>query len=93
MIIQLLLLALQVYFWIVIMTVVVSWLVVFDAINTRNKWVFKFCDFLNKATNPVIMRLRKVVPPMGGIDITPMIVIFGIYFLENMLHRLAYSLG
>lgn len=91
-IIQLLLLALQAYFWILIMTVVVSWLVVFDAINTRNKWVYKFCDLLNKAPNPLILRLRKIVPPMGGIDITPMIIIFGIYGLQRMLINLDYSL-
>ena len=91
-IIDLLLLALQIYFWIIIMTVVVSWLVVFDVLNTRNKLVFKFCNLLNAVTNPLILRLRKFIPPLGGVDLTPMIVIFGIYILQNLLVRLQQSL-
>lgn len=91
-IIDLLLLALQIYFWIIIATVVVSWLVIFDVLNTKNKWVFKLCNFLNQITNPLIIRLRKVVPPLGGVDLTPMIVIFGIYILQNILVHLRYSL-
>ena len=91
-IIDLLLLALQVYFWIIIMTVVVSWLVVFDVLNTRNKWIFKFCNLLNAVTNPLILRLRKVIPPLGGVDLTPMIIIFGIYILQSVLVHLKYSL-
>jgi YggT family protein len=90
-IIDLLLLGLQIYFWIIIATVVVSWLVVFDVLNTRNKWVFKLCNLLNQITNPLIIRLRKVVPPLGGVDLTPMIVIFGIYILQNILINLKYS--
>ncbi len=84
-IIDLLLLALNVYFWIIILTVVVSWLVVFDVLNTRNKLVFKFCNLLNAATNPLINRLRRIIPPLGGVDLTPMVVIFGIYLLQNIL--------
>lgn len=79
---------LDVYFWVIILTVVVSWLVAFDVLNTRNKWVYKFCDLLNKITNPLILRLRKVLPPLGGVDLTPMVVIFGIYFLQRMLYGL-----
>jgi YggT family protein len=88
MIIQLLILALDVFFWLIIMTVVVSWLVVFDVINMRNKWVYKFCNLLNQATNPVVLRVRKYVPPIGGIDLTPMVIIFGIYFLQRLLYSL-----
>jgi YggT family protein len=91
-IIDLLLLALQIYFWIIIATVVVSWLVVFDVLNTRNRWVLKLCNFLNQITNPLIIRLRKVIPPLGGVDLTPMIVIFGIYILQNILIHLKYSI-
>jgi YggT family protein len=88
---DLLLLALQIYFWIIIMTVVVSWLVVFDVLNTRNKWVAKFCNLLNAVTNPLILRLRKIVPPLGGVDLTPMVVIFGIYILQSILIHLKYG--
>jgi YggT family protein len=90
-IIDLLLLALKVYFWIIILTVVVSWLVVFDALNTRNKLVAKFCNLLNAVTNPLILRLRKIIPPLGGVDLTPMVVIFGIYLLQSILINLRVS--
>jgi len=91
-VIQLLLLLLTAYFWLIIATIVVSWLVVFDVLNTRNRWVYKFCDLLNKLTNPLILRLRRIVPPLGGVDITPMIIIFGIYFLQEALISLQQSL-
>lgn len=91
-IIQLLLLLLTAYFWLIIATIVVSWLVVFDVLNTRNRWVYKFCDLLNKLTNPLILRLRRIVPPLGGVDVTPMIIIFGIYFLQEALVSLQQSL-
>lgn len=90
--IDILMWGLQAYFWLIIFTVVVSWLVVFDVLNTRNKWVYKLCELLNKVTNPLVLRLRKVIPPLGGIDLTPMVIIFGIYFLMNILGQLRFSL-
>jgi YggT family protein len=84
-IIDFLLRALTIYLWLIIFTVVVSWLVAFDVLNIRNKWVRKFCELLNMATNPLVMRLRKVIPPLGGVDITPMVIIFGIYILQGLL--------
>lgn len=88
MLIQLLILALDIYLWIIIAAVMVSWLVVFGVLNTRNKWVYKGCDLLNRATNPLMLRLRKILPPLGGIDLTPVVIIFGIYFLKGMLIKL-----
>lgn len=87
-VINLLILALDIYFWIIILTVVVSWLVIFEVLNTRNKWVLKGCNLLNTVTNPVVMRLRKYIKPIGGVDVTPMVIIFGIYFLQMGLRKL-----
>jgi YggT family protein len=80
--------ALDIYLWIVIASVMVSWLVAFDVINIRNQWARKFCDLLNRATEPVMSRLRKVIPPIGGMDLTPMVLMFGIYFLQSILIKL-----
>lgn len=90
--ITLLIFALDVYFWLIIATVVVSWLVIFEVLNTRNKWVYKLCNLLNRATNPLVLRLRKYIPPLGGVDLTPMVIIFGIYFLQVILIELRNSL-
>jgi len=91
-IITILSLLLDIYFWILILTVVVSWLVAFNVINTRNKLVYKFCRLLNMATEPLIRRLRKYIPPMGGFDFTPMVIIFGIYILQRILLEYAMYL-
>lgn len=76
---------LNIYLWLIIFTVIVSWLVAFDVLNPRNPWVYKMCDILNRLTNPLVQRVRRYVPPLGGIDITPMIIIFGIYLLQSLL--------
>lgn len=87
-IVSLLSLVLEVFLWLVIATVMVSWLVAFRVLNPRNKHVFRFCELLNTLTNPVVMPIRKIVPPIGGIDLTPMVIIFGIYFLQKILWSL-----
>ena len=87
-IIYLLIKLLDIYLWMIIATVIISWLVVFNVLNTRNKWVYKFCDLLNRATDPVVLQLRRFIPPVGGIDLTPMVLIFGIYLLQGFLYGL-----
>lgn len=84
-IVYLLMLILNIYLWLIIFTVIVSWLVAFDVLNTRNRWVYKLCEILNRLTNPLVQRVRRYVPPLGGIDITPMVIILGIYLLQNLL--------
>lgn len=88
-IITLLLLALEIYLWLIIFTVIVSWLVAFGVLNTRNRWVYKMCELLNRLTNPLVQRVRRVVPPLGGIDISPVVIILGIYLLQYLLRQLA----
>ena len=79
---------LDIYLWTVIATVMISWLIVFGVLNMRNKWVYKICTFLNDVTRPPILFLRRFVPPIGGIDLTPMIVIFAIYLIQGFLYSL-----
>ena len=57
------------YIWIVIASAVLSWLVAFDVINMRNRFVFLLGDALNRMTEPVYRRIRSVLPDMGGIDL------------------------
>ena len=87
-IIILLIKALDIYLWLIIANVIVSWLLVFDVLNIRNKWVYKGCDLLNRATNPLAQRLRRFIPPLGGIDLTPMVMMLGIYLIEGFLYSL-----
>ena len=72
------------YIWIVIASAVLSWLVAFDVINMR-RFVFMIGDALNRLTEPVYARIRRFLPDMGGLDLSPLIVIFGLIFLRNLM--------
>lgn len=73
------------YIWIVIASAVLSWLVAFDVINMRNRFVFMIGDVLNRLTEPVYARIRRFLPDMGGLDLSPLVVIFGLIFLRNLM--------
>jgi len=87
---QILLFALQVYFWIIIVSVVISWLIAFDVINVRNEKSRNLIGLLEKLTEPVYRPIRKYVPSIGGIDVSPIIVIFGIYLAQHLVIKLLY---
>lgn len=88
---KLLLLALDIYFWIIIAGVVISWLIAFDVVNTKNPQAQNLVRLLNKITEPVYRPLRKYIPAIGGIDITPIIVIFGIALAKQIVLSLFMS--
>lgn len=88
-VLSLLVLLVDLYTWVIIITVVVSWLVIFDVLNTRNKIVYRVCSFLNQITNPVISRVRRFVPPIGGMDISPLVIILGLWLIKAFLFSLA----
>lgn len=85
---ELLLLLLNIYFWIIVASVVLSWLIAFEVINTRNPQAANLVRLLNKATDPVYKPLRKYIPAIGGIDVSPIIVIFGIAILRYIVAML-----
>ncbi len=87
-VIFLLIKTLDIYLWLLIASVVMSWLVAFDVLNMRNKWVYKGCNLVSRAVNPPMLYLRKIIPPLGNIDFTPMIVMFGIYLIQGFLYGL-----
>jgi YggT family protein len=73
------------YMWALIISVVLSWLVQFNVINTSNRFVYTIGDFLYRITEPVLGRIRSVLPAIGGIDLSPMILILALVFLRNLL--------
>ncbi len=81
----LLLFLLDVCFWIIIVQVVISWLIAFEVINIRNPQAANFVRLIDRITDPVFRPLRKVIPPVAGIDLTPIIVIFAIYLLKSLV--------
>lgn len=85
-IIFLLIQLLDIYLWLIIASIIVSWLVVFGVLNTRNRMVGRACEVINRLTSPGMDYIRRFLPPMGGIDLSPMIMIFGIYLLQSLLY-------
>ena len=84
-IVALVMLLLDLYWWVVIAAVVVSWLIAFNVINTYNNFVRSLLHALGAVTEPVFRRVRKVVPPIGGLDLSPMIVLLAIWFIQYSL--------
>jgi YggT family protein len=73
------------YIWILIATAVMSWLITFDVVNIRNRAIRAIWDSLLAVTEPVLMPIRRRLPRTGGLDLSPIIVIFGIYFIQMVI--------
>ena len=80
------------YTMVIIAQVVLSWLVSFNVVNTRNRFVFMIGDFLHRATDPVLKPLRKILPNLGGLDISPIVLILGLIFVRRLLVDIHYSM-
>ena len=84
---------LEIYKWIVIAAVIVSWLIVFNVINTYNNFVRTLLRALEALTEPVFRRVRKVIPPMGGLDLSPIIVFVIIITLQYTIGWISARYG
>ena len=73
------------YMWIVIIGVVLSWLVAFNVVNTTNRFIFMVGDFTQRATEPALGRIRRYVPNLGGMDVSPMVLIILLMFLQRFI--------
>lgn len=75
----------QFYIWIVIISAILSWLVAFNVVNTNNRFVYTIGDALYRLTDPALRPIRKYMPDLGGIDISPVVLIFGLIFICNVV--------
>ena len=89
-ILDIILLVLQIYIWLLIAAAVLSWLVAFNVVNTRNPVVAMIGDFLYRITEPVLRPIRNMLPNLGGIDVSPVILILLILLIENVIIRYIY---
>ena len=88
--IEVILILLDFVWWLIIASVVVSWLVAFGVLNTRNDVVYRALDILNRITDPILRPIRRLIPPMGGLDLSPMIVLLIIYVLQREIQIVLY---
>ena len=76
----------NIYIWLLIASAVLSWLIAFNVVNTRNPIVHSVGDFLYRVTEPLLRPIRNLLPNLGGIDVSPVILIIALLFLQNCVH-------
>lgn len=84
--------AIDLYIWALIISAILSWLVAFGVINTYNRFVATVMEFLYKITEPALRPLRRVLPDMGGIDLSPLALILLLYLVQEVLRMLVFKL-
>ena len=75
----------DIYTWIVIGGAIMSWLVAFGVVNVNNKFIRMVVDVLYRLTEPVLRPIRSVLPNLGGVDVSPVILLLGLFFLRSLL--------
>lgn len=78
---------LQLYMWVIIVNAIMSWLIAFNVVNTQNRLVGTVMDLTYRLTEPVLGPIRRFLPNLGGIDISPIVLILGIIFVQNLLYE------
>ena len=83
--IQTIVLALDIYWWLIIASAVFSWLYAFNVVNPRNQFVGSVGNALFRITEPALRPIRRLLPDLGGIDISPIILLLIIFFLRQFI--------
>ncbi len=81
------------YVWVIIIGAVLSWLVAFNVVNTSNRFVWGVGDFVHRISEPALRPIRSILPNLGGIDISPLVLILLLIFAKQLLSRLYVSGG
>ena len=75
----------NIYIWVIIINVILSWLITFNVLNTQNRFVYLLMDSSYKLTSPLLDRIRRFIPNLGSIDISPIVLILLLVFIRNIL--------
>jgi len=89
-ILYVILIVLDLYIWLLIAAAVLSWLVAFNVVNARNQFVAMVGDFLFRITEPVLRPIRNMLPSLGGIDVSPVVLILIIILIKDVIVRYIY---
>lgn len=84
--------AIDLYIWAIIISAVLTWLVHFGVVNARNQFISLVGQFLWRLTEPAIRPIRRFMPNLGGIDISPIILILLLWFLQMVIRNIRFSL-
>jgi YggT family protein len=77
-----------IYVWILIGSVIMHWLINFQVINHKNNFVMMVMEFLYRATEPLLAKIRRFLPVIGGLDLSPLVIILFLWFLQAVIARL-----
>ena len=91
-IIDVVIVLLDLYWWVIIIAAVASWLIAFGVINTYNRTVARALDVLYRLTEPALRPIRQMLPNFGGVDISPIILLLAIWLIERELLQLKFYL-
>ena len=91
--VSIIIMVLQWIVWLIIAQAILSWLVAFNVINLHNRFVDGLYSFLNRVTEPMLRPIRRVLPDLGGIDLSPMVLILVIIVIQRMLPALLLDTG
>ena len=75
------------YIWVIIASAILSWLVVFNVVNVRNRFVYQLGRFLDAITEPALRPIRRIIPLIGGIDLSPIVLILALQFIQIAFNR------
>jgi YggT family protein len=89
-ILDIVLIVLDLYVWLLIASAILSWLIAFNVVNTRNQFVASVAEFLYRITEPLLRPIRNFMPNLGGLDISPIILILIIMFLQRVITYYIY---
>ena len=78
----------NIYIWLIIINVILSWLVAFNILNTQNRFVFAVLNATHQLTDPVLNKIRRFIPNLGSIDISPVVLILLLVFIRNLFFEL-----
>ena len=90
--IQTIVMALDIYWWIIIASAIFSWLYAFNVVNSRNQFVGSVGNMLYRLTEPALRPIRRFMPDLGGIDISPIILLLIIFFLRSFMWNTIFPL-
>ena len=76
------------YVWVLIINAVISWLIAFNILNTQNRFVYSVLEFTYKLTDPPLNYIRRFLPNLGSIDISPIVLILSIYFARDLIRNI-----
>ena len=89
-ILEIILIILDIYWWVVLATIILSWLIAFNIINTRNQFVDQVWRALIALTEPVLRPIRRILPKFSGIDLSPIVLFILIYLIQRVIQLYIY---